>query len=60
MSFELFAGSVFSLGIGVLAVLTVIVVSRHLLADARREIARVSELHARLCTNQVRDSDGKI
>lgn len=60
MSLELFAGSVMALGIGLLVVLMVIVVSKSLLADARREIARVRELHARLFSNQVGDSDGRI
>lgn len=53
-------GECLAQGIGVLVVLIVIVVSRYLLADARREIARVRELHARLCSTGMGDSDGRI
>ena len=60
MDMELFAGSVMALGIGVLVVLIATVVSRYLLADVRREIARVRELHARLCGNKAGVSDGRI
>ncbi|NNA93384.1 hypothetical protein [Pseudomonas gessardii] len=60
MVLELFAGSLMALGIGMLVVLIVLVVSRYLLADARREIVRVRELHARLCGTEAGDSDGRI
>lgn len=60
MVLELFAGSILALGIGVLVVLIVVLVSRYLLADARREFALVRELHVCLRGNEAGVSDGRI
>lgn len=59
MVLELFAGSILALGIGVLVVL-IVVVSRILRGDMRREITRARELHARLRGNKAGVSDGRF